>query len=159
MTFVRPIAPAMTALLLCALAGSCGLSVGPEEHPLLDATLNIDVKTVQELLDDGADPNKGNDDSTPIMGAAEVGSVEIVTVLLRAGADPKRKTEDDDTPLTILATNNDNVAAAELLLEAGVDPCARPTRPSRAKPAQQLAEEVGHHSVANYLASKTACPE
>lgn len=89
-------------------------------------------------------------------GSRRAGS--IIDLLLRAGADPNKKTEDGDTALTWLALNADNVAAAERLIAAGADPCAIPRYASRAKPAADLAEERGHHALAKFMAAKsTGC--
>jgi ankyrin repeat protein len=117
----------------------------------VDAALYKGPSDVKKLLDDGADPNHGIDDYTPLMGAAEAGNLEAAQVLLSAGADPKRRTANRATPLTILARHNDNAGLAQLLVDAGTNPCERTETEAGRKNAFGIASAAGHSTVADYL--------
>jgi len=54
---------------------------------LVDAVRAGNANRVVQLLDSGADPNKGSPYNGPLHEAARMGSTEIATILLRAGAD------------------------------------------------------------------------
>jgi ankyrin repeat protein len=57
--------------------------------PLLHAIHTAQIKSVDALLDGGADPNKvAGDGFTPLMMAAGYGYTDIVELLLRRGANP-----------------------------------------------------------------------
>jgi hypothetical protein len=58
--------------------------------PLLHAIHKNQIKSVEALLDGGADINRRSGDAiTPLMMAAGYGYVDIVQLLLRRGANPK----------------------------------------------------------------------
>ena len=55
---------------------------------LIDATIDADIERVQELLENGANPNvKDYDGSTPLMIATRKGETNMVKLLLDKGAD------------------------------------------------------------------------
>ncbi len=106
------------ALALALLTGA----VVPAE-PLLDATKQGDVEAVRSLLDGGADPNVAQGDGlTALHIAAQEGQLEIVKLLLGAGAKVEPPTRIGDyTPLH-LAGRSGQVEVVSVLLEAGANP-------------------------------------
>jgi ankyrin repeat protein len=64
------------------------LLIGPAlATDLVDAVRAGNVGRVVQLLDSGADPNKRSPYNGPLHEAARLGSAEITTILIRAGAD------------------------------------------------------------------------
>ena len=98
------------------------------ESPVADAAMRGDIEAVRALLKDGADVNAAQGDGmTALHWAAEAGDVEMVGMLLYAGANLQGVTRlGDYTPLH-LATKAGKESVAALLLEAGADPSARTT--------------------------------
>jgi hypothetical protein len=86
-----------------------------------------DAASVKLCLDQGASVNcKFKDDLyTPLHTACSSGtskgSIEVLNLLLREGADPNACNKWRETPL-LIAANNGHVAACEALLEHGADP-------------------------------------
>lgn len=71
---------------------------------LIDAIIRHDANKVQELLNQGLDPNLCLDDDkvTPLHYAAQNNAVAIALLLLRAGADLNAQTDPDHmTPLEV----------------------------------------------------------
>jgi ankyrin repeat protein len=56
-----------------------------------------EVYPVEALLEAGVDPDRRQDDLTPLMAAALDGQDDVVDLLLAAGADPGLKDADDWT--------------------------------------------------------------
>nr|XP_022312740.1 putative IQ motif and ankyrin repeat domain-containing protein [Crassostrea virginica] len=70
-----------------------------ENTPLSEAANGGDPKTIQLLLDKGANPNtKGQFKRTPLYRAAFAGHLEAVQVLLQNGADPRIYADDGQNP-------------------------------------------------------------
>jgi ankyrin repeat protein len=91
-----------------------------DSRPLHFAAQLAEVKMIQSLLAAGANPNLENTwGRTPLSYAAESGSPETVKLLLAAKADPNGGKI--DAPL-LAAIHNKDIAAAELVLEAGANP-------------------------------------
>ena len=68
--------------------------------PLMHAIHKNQMGSVEALLDSGADPNRpGDDATTPLMMAAGYGYTDIVTVLLRRGANPALTNTGGETAL------------------------------------------------------------
>lgn len=68
---------------------------------LVEAARRGKTKDVQKLVGDSVDPDgKGTDGTTPLMAAAQFGSVPAVEALLAAGADPNLG-KDGTIPMTI----------------------------------------------------------
>lgn len=68
---------------------------------LIDAIIKKDISALKEILEAGADPNLSDDGDnvTPLHHAVTAGSLEIVELLLAAGANPKSKDICGQSPL------------------------------------------------------------
>jgi len=99
-------------------AHSCRLRLSPSAAPrrlknlrpkrhvgwtdLHSAALVGDAEEVEELLEEGADPNaKAEGGLTPLHVAAYKGRVDVAKLLQERGADPTVKNKDGDTPLDL----------------------------------------------------------
>ena len=100
----------------------------PPDSPVADAAMRGDVEAVRALLQDGADVNAAQGDGmTALHWAAEAGDLEMVGMLLYAGANVQGVTRlGDYTPLH-LASNAGNERVVAGLLEAGADASAYTT--------------------------------
>ena len=98
------------------------------ESPVADAAMKGDIEAVWALLKDGADANAAQGDGmTALHWAAEAGDVEMVGMLLYAGANVEGVTRlGDYTPLH-LASKAGRERVVAKLLEAGADRSARTT--------------------------------
>ena len=80
------------------------------------------VEAVRFLLAHGARVRSdGFFETAPLVGAAGESRLEIVKMLLEAGADPNASHGDGYTPLHAVADEDGSVPVAHLLLEAGAD--------------------------------------
>ena len=113
---------AMGTLLVGVLLAGATLP----ESPVADAAMNGDLEAVRELLEEGADVNLAQGDGmTALHWAAEAGDVEMVGVLLYAGAKLEGVTRIGDyTPLHV-ASEAGHGEVVRALLEAGADVEAR----------------------------------
>lgn len=104
------------------LAGAAGASA---QDPLLEAIRQADAPAVSSLLSEGADPNAAQGDGLSALHiAAEEGYVEIVRVLLDAGARVDARTLlSDYTPLH-LASQNARADVVRALVEGEADVAA-----------------------------------
>jgi ankyrin repeat protein len=95
---------------------------GPEgSTPFMYAVLYTGKATIEQLLKQGADPNKKNDaNATALMWAAP--DLEKTRVLLAHKADVNARSNDMRTPLMIAARRAGNVATVKLLLDNGANP-------------------------------------
>ncbi|OPZ04747.1 MAG: Ankyrin repeat protein [candidate division BRC1 bacterium ADurb.BinA292] len=92
-------------------------------QPLIDAVRAGDPEKVRECLHAGADPNMKDQKGEDVLSIAiddSPESVEVVRVLLDAGADPNCQW-DDCVPLTC-AIIDKNLDVIELLLQRGANP-------------------------------------
>ena len=98
------------------------------DTPVADAAMRGDIEAVRSLLRDGADVNAAQGDGmTALHWAAEAGSVELVGMLLYAGAHVQGVTRlGDYTPLH-LASQAGRDGVIVQLLGAGADPSAHTT--------------------------------
>jgi ankyrin repeat protein len=112
---------AVGALLAIALLSGAT----PPDAPVLDATKRGDVAAVRSLLKSGADPNAAQGDGlTALHVAAGEGNLQIVELLIEAGATVDARTNIGAyTPLH-LASQSAHIAIVRELLEAGADPRA-----------------------------------
>ena len=91
-------------------------------NDLIEASKKRDTKIVEELLNDGADPNiKDENEQTPLILASQNGYTEIVDLLLNAKADPNIQDEWVETAL-IKASRYGYTEIVEKLLNAKADP-------------------------------------
>ena len=96
--------------------------VSSKEEQLRTAARNGKVEKVRELLNRGDIDIEHEDDvqSTPLSWAAANGHLEIVTILLQAGAEKNTTNKYGNTPL-MLASWNRHVDVCRLLIDAGAD--------------------------------------
>ncbi|TPX16523.1 uncharacterized protein E0L32_003817 [Thyridium curvatum] len=115
-----------------------------------------DLKTVRHLLDGGSDelevPTQSG--STPLIGACESGSIDVVKLLLEHGADITRRNKLGNTPLGTAASRGD-VEIVRLLLDVGAE--RNPQLNIGWTPLLQAARG-GHHQVVEVLLQRGADP-
>jgi len=91
---------------------------------LLDAIRAKDIQVVRQLLSKGGvaldPPAKPYSVNKPLAYACAYGSLDIVKLLVEAGADPNGRTAYGDTPL-IKADEHGNYDICEYLIEVGAD--------------------------------------
>ncbi|KAI3866565.1 hypothetical protein MKW92_027162, partial [Papaver armeniacum] len=91
------------------------------DSPLLYATMDGNINTVEYLLGKGADPETSNTQGySPVHCAAEKGYTEILTRLLARGVNVNALSE-SGTPLD-MAANHDQLEALQILLEQNANP-------------------------------------
>ncbi|ABQ05752.1 ankyrin repeat domain-containing protein [Flavobacterium johnsoniae] len=77
-----------------------------EGTPLVVAVAKGDIDTVKKFIEYGANVNEKADDMSPLMTAARYNKVEIIKVLLAAGARPSDKNEKGYTALKYAELSN-----------------------------------------------------
>ncbi len=112
---------------------------GPEgSTPFMYAVLYAGKDTLERLLKQGADPNKGNDaNATALMWAAT--DLEKARLLLDHGADVNARSSDMRTPLMIAARRPGNAAVVKLLLDHGANPNPNAHPPAESSPLIEAA--------------------
>ena len=111
------------ALLLTLLLGG---SWSPPEVPVADAAQRGDLETVRTLLRDGADVNAAQGDGmTALHWAAEQGRVDLIEVLVYAGAHVEATTRLGEYRPLHLAGREGHPDAVKALLAAGAQADAR----------------------------------
>jgi uncharacterized protein len=107
---------------LAGLLVTATLTLGaPADPKLIEAVKKSDVRAVRSLIAAKTDVNGADvDGSTALHWAAQRDSVDLVDLLLGAGANPKVASRYNITPL-YLASMNGNAAIIERLLKAGAD--------------------------------------
>ncbi len=91
---------------------------------LWELSFKGDLQGVKEKLNEGADPNQGDDRGyTPLQVAIQEKHFEVVEYLLANGSDPNQKDINGNTPLWTAVTNWAKDERIILwLLERGADP-------------------------------------
>jgi ankyrin repeat protein len=116
MTYPRFIAGFTLPLLFVTTVGAA------PETPLVEAAKRGDAAAVRALVQKRADVNAAAlDGSTALHWAVQKDAVDLVDVLLKAGANVKAENRYHVTPLTLACTNG-NLAIVDRLLKAGADP-------------------------------------
>lgn len=135
------------ALLAVVLA----VGAAPPQEGLLDAARKGDADAVRALLENGADPNLAQGDGlTALHLAAREGHIEVVEILIGAGAETGTTTRIGDyTPLH-LAGGAGNAGVVGALLGAGADPGAVTTS-SGVTPLHLAAEARGSEAAVRLL--------
>ena len=115
MTFLARFAP--------LLAGAIAVSAyAASNSPLLTSVKSGDVAAVRSLLASHVDVNAVDaDGSTALHWAAQADNLQLIDLLLAAGAKPSVATRYNITPL-YFACNNGDAQAIDRLLKAGADP-------------------------------------
>jgi ankyrin repeat protein len=117
MSMRRPVRPWI--LLLALLTGP---NTGFAEVRLVEAVKAADRAAIRTLLSERVDVNATEaDGTTALHWAADGDNLDLVELLLRAGANPKAANRYGVTPLWLASTNG-NAATVVLLLKAGADP-------------------------------------
>ncbi len=112
------------AVSLAALSALVPVSAAVDA-PLADAAMRQDVDAVRGLIARGADPDAAHGDGTTALHwAAQHGDVEVVALLVDAGANIEARTRlGSHTPLHV-ASRSAQAAAVRALLGAGADTSA-----------------------------------
>ena len=143
--------------------GPMPLAIGPcLEYAIYHSPLPF----IRTLLEIGADPNPEDHIGFPPLIAALACSrsqqgapgrsdvADIIKLLLTFGADPNQRGINDYTALH-MAVGERNLAAVEILLEAGADPRLR-TRIDALESPREIAEQAGLREIAELLAAREA---
>ena len=116
--------PKISAIVIgCALALTALVHAAPDGSGVADAAMNRDRAGVRALLTSGGDVNAAQGDGmTALHWAARYGDVELVKMLIAAGANVRATTRlGNYTPL-LMASETGSAGAIEALLGAGADP-------------------------------------
>jgi uncharacterized protein len=126
--------------------------------PLNKAVVKRDAAEVERLLKNGADPNEAQLGVTALINACNMGSVEIVKLLLSKGADPNKKDWEGWRPIMAAAKGASHADSrnkepicleiVQLLLDNGADADASGRR---GQSAVKDARSTGHEKVAELL--------
>jgi ankyrin repeat protein len=143
----------IAALLATVWLVSVGISSA--QGRLIDAVRANDAGAVRTILDSRADANAVQPDGTTALHwAVERDAIEIVQLLIRAGANVKATNRYGATPLW-LASLNGNAATIGVLLEAGADPSAAS---DEGETALMVAARTGKIDAVNLLLARGADP-
>ncbi len=94
-------------------------ALSDEHSPFTIAANKGELEQVQQLLDQGVDPNSHYNNWTGLNQAAQDGQLEIVKTLMAAGADTKVRTKKNDPLITAVRHGRANVV--EYLISNGAD--------------------------------------
>jgi ankyrin repeat protein len=145
--------------------GQISLEIG---HCLEYAIYHSPLPFIRTLLEIGADPNPEDHIGFPPLIAAlsclrsQPGApgrpdvLDVVALLLSAGADPGQRGINDYTALH-MAVSERSLPAVRLLLEAGADPSLR-TRIDECETPGEMAAHAGLRDIAALLAAYEAAP-
>lgn len=132
-----------------------GAGIASAQAPLIDAVKANDVAAVRALLGKKVDVNAVQaDGTTALHWAVEEDALEIVPLLIRAGANVKATNRYGASPLW-LASLNGNARTIEMLLEAGADPSAAS---DEGETALMVAARTGKVDAVNRLLARGADP-
>lgn len=93
---------------------------GCTRDQMVDASMSGDVRTIQRLLAEGANPSLVGveDHYTPLGAATMMGRGDVVRLLIRSGANVNELDDHRDTPIAI-ARRNGQTEIARILKRAG----------------------------------------
>ena len=149
----------LTYLTITLLVVSCGIY---ESSPLIVSIRSEDAYSVRSLIDSGEDVNAMSQDLignqywklTPLIRASISGNLEIMQMLINAGADVNGIDEWGDTPLMAAAAFG-HVEAAKLLISSGANLDAK--KPDETT-ALMIAARRGNYEVLKTLITAGADP-
>src|SRR5688572_6628589 len=102
--------------LLLALVTLAGFETAGQSTTLVEAVKRGDHAAVRTLARNRADVNRAEPDgTTPLHHATQANDVELMSILLKAGANAKAANRYGVQPLTLAATNG-SAAAIDVLL-------------------------------------------
>ena len=131
-------------------------SDAPVSTPLLDAVYADDTVTAVDLIESGSDVNEANRYGiVPLILACRNGNGDIVSALLRYGADPDAKGSGGESALMI-ASRTGLLVPVQLLLKEGA---SLETTERKGQTALMWAAAEGHDEVVTLLIGSTADPE
>jgi ankyrin repeat protein len=110
----------VTVLVACAGGRS-------EPPPIRQAIDQRDVSRLEDLLEDGADPDDDSYLAQPMWSAVELSDPRFARLLLEYGADVS-ETRDHNWTYLHSAARWGHPGVVEALLNAGIDPCDRVAR-------------------------------
>ena len=120
--------PALRLITMGIVCLSALLTRTTGQSPVADAAMADDTSALRSLLAAGAEVNAPQGDGmTALHWAAERNNLEMVKMLLHAGANPAVVTRMGDYSPLHLASKAGKAPAVSILLEAGSDPNARST--------------------------------
>ncbi|MEW9521400.1 ankyrin repeat domain-containing protein [Streptomyces tubercidicus] len=128
---------------------------GTSFTPLMWAAANGHHRTARLLLEGRADPDAGHGGRTPLMAAAERGSIAVVRALLRHGATPRLTDAQGRTACDMARELSGKNVEGELRRKAGASPDApgeilRSPRPEGTELVQLLIRAPGGMHTAEY---------
>ena len=118
-----------------------------EPLPLGLAVENGDFEIVKLLIESGANPNKGGVDNSPMHDAVGMERIDLIHLLIQAGAELHTRYHNDETPLMV-ASYRGNLTIVEILIKAGS--CILLTDES-GENALEIAIDEDRKDVAEYL--------
>ena len=121
-SFLRAFAAPRPVIAFILLAAVCGTPSAQSPRPLVDAVKRGDHAAVKSLLRGKTIVNEAEADGTTALHfAVQANDVELVRLLIGAGADVKASNRYGLRPITLAATNGSEPVLS-LLLKAGADP-------------------------------------
>ncbi|KGQ07356.1 Ankyrin repeat domain-containing protein 17 [Beauveria bassiana D1-5] len=111
------------------------------------------INIMKQLLNAGADPNKGAPSCSPIYFATKTGNEAAVQLLLDRGADINALTQSDNSCAIHCAVDNANLTMVRFLVQNGANVNVQG---SFYGSCLQSASAKGHHEMVEYLVQKGA---
>lgn len=140
---------------LVSLVCPSGYSDEPVSTPLLDAVYADDTRTAVDLIESGSDVNAANRYGVvPLILACENGNGDLVSSLLKYGANPDAKAGGGESALMI-ASRTGKLLSVETLLKEGA---SLETTERKGQTALMWAAAEGHGKVVDLLIREGADP-